>query len=67
MGWQCCPKCRGPMYYESGYEWAWICLMCGKRVYVGGVLEAQPIPEGTSAVTRPLLPVFRPSQVGDRV
>ena len=62
MGWQCCPKCRGPMYYESGYEWAWICLMCGKRVYEGGVLEAQTIPEGVHLGSRPLALVLTPGQ-----
>lgn len=57
MAWRRCSKCLGIMFYES-YEWAWVCLCCGRRAYRGGVLEAQPTPESTHVVSRPVLPVY---------
>ena len=57
MAWRRCRKCLGLMYYES-LEWAWVFMMCGRRAYRGGVLEPQPIPEGTREVSGAALPVL---------
>lgn len=55
MPWRRCLKCGGPMSYNSD-EWAFACICCGKRRYAGGVLEAQPIPEGAPAASGAPLP-----------
>lgn len=58
MAWRRCGKCGGQMGYNDS-EWAWACLQCAKRVYQGGVLEAQPAleaPEGQHLGSRAPLP-----------